>query len=323
MIKLLMYHSLPIIGKVSSLWQGVENTKYAERPFFEKNYSHTDTKLYIGFDASNKTKVLERFKNALDKNRNVPIHVRFDLKNSYFSSLSQSVWRISPAVIAKIMPDPHSLCVFDHVEIDEFLPEGTFSADQRQALKMVICSPSNGPPCLITGPFGTGKSHLLATAAYWLFRNSYDAQKSVRILVCTQQRESADHFFLLYHGLMSNDEDATVFIVRDYGFHNAKLRKRYITVNGLKERMDRHLNSDSGEIKNFLIISPCLTALRLQKARFLQNFFTHIFIDEGAQMREPEAIAPLSLASENTKVVIAGDQWQVLYVNFSDCCFAC
>ena len=38
-------------------------------------------------------------------------------------------------------------------------------------------------------------------------------------------------------------------------------------------------------------------------------------MDEGAQAREPEAVAPLCLATKNTKIVIAGDQFQVgLYV---------
>jgi len=42
--------------------------------------------------------------------------------------------------------------------------------------------------------------------------------------------------------------------------------------------------------------------------------FTHILIDEGAQSREPEAVAPLSLADKHTKIVIAGDHMQVKYI---------
>ena len=41
------------------------------------------------------------------------------------------------------------------------------------------------------------------------------------------------------------------------------------------------------------------------------NYFTHILIDEGAQAREPECIAPLCMANENTQIVIAGDSKQV------------
>ena len=180
-----------------------------------------------------------------------------------------------------------------------------------QALKMILGSASNGPPCLITGPFGTGKSHLLAAAAYWLFKESRTTKKPARILVCTQQRESTDNFCSLFRNFMLGDKEATIFIVRDYGFHNRKLRKWYKTVNEFKEYMG-NIDVDSQDMENFLIIMPCLTSLSVQKAKFLPpDFFTHIFIDEAAQMREPEAIAPLSMGSENTKVVIAGDPWQV------------
>ena len=283
------------------------DTEVCRAAILRRNYSHTDTKLYIGFDKTNKMKIWARFKNALVRNGNVPVHIKFELKNSYFRSLSQSVWRIPSEIIAKIMPDVHSSCMFDHQDLQKHLPKGSFTTDQLQALQMIISSSSNGPPSLVTGPFGTGKSHLLAAAAYWLFHNNQGSTQSTRILVCTQQRESADNFFHLYHGLMSKDKDATVFIVRDYGFHNRKLKHRYKTIDQFKEYVKAHLDSE-----NYLIIMPCLTAPNVLRAEFLPpDFFTHIFIDEGAQMREVEAIAPLGMASERTKIVIAGDQWQV------------
>ena len=40
-------------------------------------------------------------------------------------------------------------------------------------------------------------------------------------------------------------------------------------------------------------------------------------MDEGAQSREPEAVAPLTFASRDTKIIIAGDHKQV--DNFSNC----
>lgn len=295
-----------------------KNRKYevCRAGILRSNYSHTDVKLYIAFDRINKTKIQARFKSALQRNGNVPVHVKFELKNSYFRRLSQSVWRIPQDVITKIMPDSQSFLEFDHQDLAKHLPKGSFSHDQLQALEMIVSSPSSGPPCLITGPFGTGKSHLLAAAAYWLFHNSQVTKKSARILVCTQQRESADNFFLLYRGIMSKDKDATVFIVREYGFHNRKLKRWYRSINDFKKYVEMHIDADSEDVENFLIIMPCLTAPRVQQANFLPpNFFTHIFIDEGAQMREPEATAPLSMACENTKIVIAGDPWQVFMCN--------
>lgn len=41
------------------------------------------------------------------------------------------------------------------------------------------------------------------------------------------------------------------------------------------------------------------------------SHFTHIFIDESAQMMEAEALIPLSLCSKNTVIVLSGDEKQL------------
>ena len=73
------------------------------------------------------------------------------------------------------------------------------------------------------------------------------------------------------------------------------------------EVQNGRISNSSG---NLVIATTFLTALSLRNL-FRPGFFTHILIDEGAQTREPEAIAPLSLASSGTKIVIAGDSCQV------------
>ena len=55
-----------------------------------------------------------------------------------------------------------------------------------------------------------------------------------------------------------------------------------------------------------IVITTLVTSLVLTKLD-VQGCFTHIFIDEAAQVLECEAIMPLSLASESTIVVLAGD----------------
>lgn len=42
-----------------------------------------------------------------------------------------------------------------------------------------------------------------------------------------------------------------------------------------------------------------------------RGYFTHIFLDEAAQAMECEAIMPLALANENTRIVLAGDHMQL------------
>lgn len=46
---------------------------------------------------------------------------------------------------------------------------------------------------------------------------------------------------------------------------------------------------------------------------FYAGHFTHILLDEAAQAIECEAIMPLSLANERTRIVLAGDHMQVRF----------
>jgi superfamily I DNA and/or RNA helicase len=59
-----------------------------------------------------------------------------------------------------------------------------------------------------------------------------------------------------------------------------------------------------------IVITTLVTSLILTKLE-VQGCFTHIFIDEAAQVLECEAIMPLCLASEATRIVLAGDYHQM------------
>lgn len=64
-----------------------------------------------------------------------------------------------------------------------------------------------------------------------------------------------------------------------------------------------------------LNISMELASLDLPK-----GYFTHIFLDEAAQAMECEAIMPLALAGETTRIVLAGDHMQMspeIFSNFA------
>lgn len=44
---------------------------------------------------------------------------------------------------------------------------------------------------------------------------------------------------------------------------------------------------------------------------YVVGHFSHILLDEAAQAMECEAIMPLALANEGTRIVLAGDHMQV------------
>ena len=284
-----------------------------------ENYSHIEEKLYIGFDQDAVTKLNHSECPVMPGPSVFNVHVSFTLKHSYFNNLRKSLDSLSSDIIQKLMPNYQS---FQSHQPD--LQMGTHpmyepykkicSPDQLRALKAITLCPSSGPPVLIAGPFGTGKTRILAIAVQFLFEQP--TSSCVRVLVCTQQRVSADYFFKTFLNLQQarNVSFANIFLLRSYGYHNPILKKYYKNVQELKHHISRHPDPHQ-----MLIVTTCLTAPRL--AYFLQQgFFTHIFIDEGAQIREPEAAAPFCLTDSNTMIVIAGDHhqvllWECLHVN--------
>ena len=276
-----------------------------------ENYSHVEEKLYIGFDRDAVTKLNHSECPVKPGPSDFNVHVSFKLKHSYFNNLKKSLDRLRPDIVQRLTPSYQSfqshqpdLLMGTHSMYKPY--EKLCSSDQLRALKTISLCPSSGPPVLIAGPFGTGKTRVLAVAVQFLFERP--TSSCVRVLVCTQQRVSADNFLETFLSLQQtrNVGFADAFLLREYGYRSPNLKRYYKNAQDIEYIISRH-----PQPHRMLIVTTCLTAPRL--ANFLrQNFFTHIFIDEGAQMREPEAIAPLCLANSNTMIVIAGDHHQVM-----------
>ena len=221
-------------------------------------------------------------------------YVEFQLKYSYFNRLHDAICSLPEAVILKLMPTKSSFTKsplqyaiakpeYSELELDK--------TGQLQALNAILTSGSNAP-LLVAGPFGTGKTRLLARAAYQILRFS----RKARILVCAHHQASADTF-MEYFGEMKEKEWPVnvVRIIPNEDYHSSTCEKYEMCY-----KMKHEVNSSFN-----LIVTT------LGKALHLEGHFTHILMDEGAQTREPEAIAPLCLATEDTKIVIAGDHYQV------------
>ena len=225
--------------------------------------------------------------------------VCFSLKHSYFQNLHKSLDRVSPKIIERLIPDEFDarqrMLPFTAMpESDCLLLDKEY---QLLALKKMMACDSS-VPFLVTGPFGTGKTRLLATAAV-----NFLKKRKNRVLICTSHLQSADAYVDNYFGPMLAN-------------HCIPQNVKPIRLVGVDYRYFgyyRHLfacNSDENKIeKSRLVITTLLTAPQL--IRIKGRPFTHILIDEGAQTREPEAIAPLGLADDDTKIVIAGDHLQV------------
>lgn len=273
-------------------------------PTIEAELSHeqTDDTVYFTIADARQIQIIKRCcpQNAMS----LRCTVQFVLRHQRFVGLHKSLENLQPHVISKLVPRSDDLDL--SLKQIGYLPKPNIesldldSEYQFIALKKVLGCSSNAI-FLITGPFGTGKTRLLATAAYNFLKMS-----KARVLICTCHTQSADAYINDYFGPMV-----------DRGTLKRNVLWRLI---GMSNPINHVKSSYHWCAKSSADVS--LEELR-QKQLVVTTFFstqqlinkrvsyTHILIDEGAQGLEPEAVAPLSLADKHTKIVVAGDHLQV------------
>ena len=281
-----------------------------------ENFRHTDEKLYIAFNDTSE-RALRQALAVTNQPYENQVEVEFELKHSYFDNLHRAIEGLYPEVIAKLVPEPTDFKPdiaiqripfpkYPNLKLDDDFP-----GDQFKALRVAAFTHCDAPPVLITGPFGAGKTRLLATATYFFLQEGKRNQQVTRILVCAHHQASADTFLECYFGLMVTDDDhpwrvnLTRLTSKDYHHRSGKYSQWYQTLFEFKRKTLYYAKQ-----KWLLIITTFLTSLHLREV-FSPGFFTHILMDEGAQAREPEAVASFCLATNDTKIVIAGDPAQV------------
>ena len=231
------------------------------------------------------------------------VTVSFTLKHSYFNRMHQALDALSPEVVQTFFPKPNNFSDIKNgpnlfCDVLDIQPD---MYGQQQALNIILSSKSKAI-VLITGPFGTGKTLLLAHAVYHVMNHNQKA----RILVCTHHKRSADAFVERYFGPMK---------AQGWKPNLVRLDNRNPPPRSPFQCYFMQKSSISKDVVHKLqvVVSTFGNSLSLLNV-LKQGFFTHIFVDEAAQTREPETISPLCLASSETKIVIAGDHCQVFFI---------
>ncbi|XP_070570176.1 probable helicase with zinc finger domain [Ptychodera flava] len=194
---------------------------------------------------------------------------------------------------------------------------------QLLAARLVIeRTPGISNPLIIYGPFGTGKTFTIAMSIQQLV----NAQPDARMLVCTVSNSAADLYITEYIDKMVSDGCTLLRPLRIYARHRrvqtippvvAKYCQLQEVTGGYKEvRMPT--TDDVNQIKDYSVVVTTLSSSMILKRIGLEGHFTHIFIDEAGQALETEAIMPLTLAGENTKIILAGDHRQMSPVVYSE-----
>ena len=292
------------------------HVRTVEADILLESFHRADNRLYIAFDSYNAIKLQECLHISKEKWKEYhkweSIQFHFEIKHSYFQSLHKAVNKLSSDVIAKLLPEEEDFDQNFQLRRIPFPSHYSYLKLDKHQLKAlqaaVFCKAT--APVLIAGPFGTGKTRLLAVATHYFLEECQ--RPAVRVLVCAHHQASADTFMECYFGLMITDPkypwkvNLTRLISESHHHITHEYSRWYKTI----EQFEKMRNSKTFHDSRVLIITTFLTSLRLIE-KFEPGYFTHILLDEGAQSREPEAVAPLCLANKDTKVIIAGDHYQV------------
>ncbi|XP_053571921.1 helicase with zinc finger domain 2 [Bombina bombina] len=161
------------------------------------------------------------------------------------------------------------------------------------------------PPLLIYGPFGTGKTYTMAKATLEVIK-----QPGTRVLICTHNNSAADLYIREYfhtYVMFGHPEAIPLRVKYSYSPLN---RTDAVTLQYC------YLNEDCSSFliptrkildQHRIIVTTAETARDLDVPR---GFFSHILLDEAAQMLESEALIPLALANHCTRIIVAGDHMQ-------------
>ena len=250
------------------------------------------------------------------------VDVSFILKHGYFTSLRKALSLLPPCMIDKLVPDEMTLKTTREIEtaadVDyPVLDQFDLDTDYQEPACHRVLESSTAAPFLITGPFGAGKTRLLATVALRILLHN----PKRFILIATHHIRTADQYIEKYFAFLKVDFEMKnrLKIVRVVGKD----------MSGRERESDRKFvqtvnNMDPATVGNCnLIVTTFGIMLQLQQVlqKHKRQFFTHIFVDEGAQAREPETLGAFCHAGDNTRIVIAGDHKQVRTIqNKRDVC---
>ncbi|KAJ9557082.1 hypothetical protein OSB04_011696 [Centaurea solstitialis] len=163
--------------------------------------------------------------------------------------------------------------------------------EQMSSVEMILgCK--GGPPYIVHGPPGTGKSVTLTEAILQL----YTTRRNTRMLVCAPSNSAADN--ILEKLVTENGEKIRKGTYEDERIFSCPIFEKLVTYR--------------------IVISTYASAALLYAEGLQAGHFTHIFLDEAAQASEPETMIPVShFYRRDTTVVLAGDPVQLGPVIFS------
>uniref|UniRef100_A0A8C7KD26 Helicase with zinc finger domain 2 n=1 Tax=Oncorhynchus kisutch TaxID=8019 RepID=A0A8C7KD26_ONCKI len=305
------YNLTPDTPEGLMLRRGIQSALIA--PVSSDNQSHKVYEAIILRDATSEYKIhLQLSKRCcsdlkLQKNETCEMEVQFQLNRLKFCEMHKAIDLLPDT--ERVLPDFRNCSVpVNKIQYPKL------NAKQQAAIDFII-GDSDGresvAPLLIYGPFGTGKTFTLATAAKELVR-----QPHTRVLICTLTNSSADLYVKDHFHSYINSGHPEMKPVR------IKANKLGVPVSATDEITQKYcLLSENGQFFlppakcdldcHRIVITTTAMARHFQDLKLPGGYFTHILIDEASQMLECEALMALGLAGPVTRVVLAGDHMQM------------
>lgn len=254
---------------------------------------------------------------AMGNSDSIEIRAEFEPthRHFHFDSLHEALDALPERTVRRLMPSLDNFSVPLRrlnklpTEYDELRMDNGESGEQSQALKTALVYPAADPPILILGPSGSGKTRVLAAAAYHILRDASASHLPyTRVLLCSHQ-VSADLFIEQYFGILKNHplrpwQEAVIRLVPSFRKDSGSYPLLYKTINECAKLLRYECS------KRIIVVTTYNTSFDLRKV-VPDGYFTHILLDEAAQVSEPEASFPLSMATSNTRIILAGDTYQV------------
>ncbi|XP_040924678.1 helicase with zinc finger domain 2-like [Betta splendens] len=243
----------------------------------------------------------------LKSNESYQMEIQFQQNRSSFCTMHKAVDLLPDT--SRVLPD------FKNCNV----PVNNNSYDklnlkQQSAVHFIIGS-STGKgsvaPLLIYGPFGTGKTYTLATAARELCKQPHN-----KVLICTHTNSSADLYIRdhFHPFIEKKNNDIKPIRIKANKQGVALLATDEITLKYCFLSEDRTyflLPTKATLDCHKVVVTTTTMAKHFHDLQLPEGYFTHILIDEASQMLECEALMALGLSGPNTRVVLVGDHMQM------------
>ncbi|XP_071329186.1 3'-5' exoribonuclease HELZ2-like isoform X2 [Trachinotus anak] len=244
---------------------------------------------------------------TLKSNQSYQMEVQFQMNRHSFCTMHKAVDLLPDT--NRVLPDLKNC----RVPVSNIRYEN-LNAKQQSAIDFITGNNNVQnfvAPLLIYGPFGTGKTFTLATAARELSKQPHN-----KVLICTHTNSSADLYVRdHFHPFIDQKNDGLRPIrIKANKQGSALLATDEITLKYcfLSEDRQHFLPPTKAALDcHKIVITTTTMARHFHDLKLPEGYFTHILIDEASQMLECEALMALGLAGPNTRVVLAGDHMQM------------